>query len=433
LTCCAVVKEHNAALGEKDIVCLGHLKRVFTLLDRLREVGCERDRAGNRRLHFDDYVKLVLLYVWNPAIQSMHDLQQAVGLPRIAKALGVKRFSAGSFSESVRLFDPEQIKPILAELAAQLVPDAKDPRLGQLKHALTLVDGTVLTALTRLAKAAVGVDARYNTVRDGRAVYGWRLHTQLDLQSFFPHRIDRTGARNAGDTRENNVLRRTLQEGRCYVSDGGYADRTLFDEIHAIGSSYVTRVREDSVFEVTQERLLSDQALKAGVVRDALVKLGTETAEPMNHTVRIVAVQVEPHPRQTRRTHNQARKGTRYSDLLVIATDLLDLDAELVALIYRYRYTVELFFGILKQLLGMRHLISQRQQGIDIQVYCALIVCLLIQLISGKKPNKAMRNIVGWYLVGLATPDDLITFINRPDNTGVKLRAKQALWKKLGC
>ena len=427
------MKEHKAALGEKDIVCLGHLKRVFTLLDSLREIGCERDRAGNRQLHFDDYVKLVLLYVWNPAIQSMHDLQQAVGLPRIAKALGVKRFSAGSFSESVRLFDPDQLKPIIAELAAQLVPDAKDPRLGQFKHALTLVDGTVLTALTRLAKAAVGVDARYNTVRDGRAVYGWRLHTQLDLQSFFPHRIDRTGARNAGDTRENNVLRRTLQEGRCYVSDGGYADRTLFDEIHAIGSSYVTRVREDSVFEVTQERLLSDQALKAGVVRDARVKLGTETAEPMNHTVRIVAVQVEPHPRQTRRTHNQAQKGTRYSDLLVIATDLLDLDAELVALIYRYRYTVELFFRILKQLLGMRHLISQRQQGIDIQVYCALIVCLLIQLISGKKPNKAMRNIVGWYLVGLATPDDLMTFINRPDNTGVKLRAKEALWKKLGC
>jgi hypothetical protein len=116
----------------------------------------------------------------------------------------------------------------------------------------------------------------------------------------------------------------------------------------------------------------------------------------------------------------------------VIATDLLGLEAELVALIYRYRYTVELFFRILKQLLGMRHLISEREEGIDIQVYCTLIVCLLIQLISGKKPDKAMRNIVGWYLVGLATTDDLVAFINRPDNTGVKLRAKEALWKKLG-
>lgn len=421
------VKEHGAALAEKDIVCLGHLKRVFALLDDLRGVGRERDRAGNRRLFFDDYVKLVLLYVWNPAIQSMHDLQQAVGLPNVAKALGVKRFSAGSFSESVRLFEPGRLKPIVAELAGALAPQPKDPRLAEFKHALTLVDGTVLTALTRLAKAAVGPAARYNTARDGRAVYGWRLHAQLDLQSFAPHRLDRTGARNAGDTRESHVLRRTLEPGRCYVNDGGYADRTLFDAIHAIGSSYVTRVREDRVFAVTEERPLSDAALVAGVVRDAVVRLGGEGAEPMNHPVRVVAVQVEPHPRRTR------REPRKRSDLIVLCTDLLDLDAELVALIYRYRYTVELFFRVLKQLLGLRHLISQREQGIDVQVYCTLIVCLLIQLISGgKRPNRAMRNIAGWYLSGWATAQDLIAFIDRPDHTGVKLRAKEALWKKLG-
>jgi hypothetical protein len=423
---CTLVKEHKAELSETDIHCLGHLKRAFALLEGLREVGCERDRAGNRQLFFDDYVKLVLLYVWNPAIQSMRDLQEAVGLPNVAKALGIKRFSLGSFSESVRLFDPEQLKPIIAELARDLSPQPRDPRLAQLKHALTLVDGTVLTALSRLARSAVGAEARYNTSRDGRAVYGWRLHTQLDLQTFFPHRIDRTGARNAGDTRENNVLRRTLEAGRCYVNDGGYADRTLFDDIHAIGSSYVTRVRDDSVFEVVKERPLSDEALAAGVVRDAIVKPGGPDASPMNHRVRTIAVQVEPHPRRTR------KDPRRRSDLITLYTDLLDLPAELVALIYLYRYTIELFFRVLKQLLGLRHLIGQREEAIDIQVYCTLIVCLLIQSISGKKPNKAMRNIVGWYLVGLATAQDVAAFINRPDNTGVKLRAKEALWKKLG-
>ena len=115
-----------------------------------------------------------------------------------------------------------------------------------------------------------------------------------------------------------------------------------------------------------------------------------------------------------------------------VKTNLVELPAELVALIYRYRYTIELFFRIFKQLLGLRHLLSQREEGIDIQVYCTVIVCLLIQLISGKKPNKAMRNMVGWYLIGLATEQDLLSFLNRPDNTGVKLRAKEELWKKLG-
>jgi Transposase DDE domain len=413
-------------LTQKDIRCLGHLKRVFTLLEPLHEVGCERDRAGNRELFFDDYVKLVLLYIWNPLLESVHDLQQAAALPNVAKALGVRRFSAGSFSESVRVFDPERLKPILGELAAQLTPYAKDPRLADFQPVLTLVDGTVLTALTRLAKAAVGLEARYNTRRDGKAVYGWRLHTQLDLQTFSPHRIDRTGARNGGDNRENNVLRRTLEAGRCYVADGTYADRSLFDDIADAHSCYVMRAAQNSVFAVVEERLLSQEALDANVVRDAVVNLNGAGTEPPRHAVRRIEVQVEPHPRRTR------RDPKKQSDLIILYTNLLDLPPELVALIYLYRYTVELFFRIFKQLLGMRHLLSQREEGIDIQIICTAIVCVVIQSISGKKPNKAMRNIVGWHLLGLAGEQDVIDFLNKPDNKGVKLRAKEELWKKLG-
>jgi len=82
--------------------------------------------------------------------------------------------------------------------------------------------------------------------------------------------------------------------------------------------------------------------------------------------------------------------------------------------------------------LGLRHLLNQREQGIDIQICCTLIVCVLIQLISGKKPNKAVRNMIGWHLLGLATEQDVVEFLNKPDNTGAKKRAKDELWKKLG-
>lgn len=419
-------------LTDKDVMCLGHLQRAFALLDRLHEVGCERDTAGNRRLHFDEYCKLVLLYIWNPLIESVHDLQQVLSLPKVAKAMGVTRFSAGSFSESVRVFEPEQLKAIITELAGELTPPARDPRLAELKDALTAVDGTVLTALSRLARAACGADARFNTGRDGMAMYGWRLHTQFDLQSFSAYRIDRTGARNAGENREHNVLRAHLEAGRCYVCDGGYADRSLFQDIADADSTYVIRAAENSVFELTEERVLSPEARKAGVVRDALVKLkptpaaaAATTAPKKPHMARRVEVRVEPHPRRT-------RMGTKQTERIILYTNILDLPAEPVALIYRYRYTVELFFRTLKQLLGMRHLISQREEGIDTQVYCTLIVCLLIQLIAGKKPNKAMRNMVGWYLLGLAEAQDVLDFLNKPDNTGVKLRAKDELWKKLG-
>ena len=423
VACSASVMEHGS-LKEKDIVCLGHLRRVFTLLDQLRDVGTERDTAGNRRLFFDGYCKLVLLYIWNPLIGSVRSLREATGLSNVAEALGVGRFSLGSFSEAPRVFDPERLKPVIEELAGQLAPLCEDPRLSGVEHAITLVDSTVLTALGRLAKAAVGNEARYNTARNGKPVYGWRLHTQLDLRTFSPRRIDRTGAKNAQGNRENNVLRRTLEAGRCYVNDGGYADQSLFDDVVDAGSSYVTRIREDSVFTVTEERLLSDEALAAGVVRDAVVTLGGEGGG--RHPVRIVAVQVEPHPRRTRTDPG------KQSDLILLATCLLDLPPELIALIYLYRYTVELFFRTFKQLLGLRHLLSQREEGIDIQVYCTAIVCLLVCLMTGAKPTRSNRDMIGWYLIGLATEQELLNHLNRPDNTGVKKRAKDELWKKLG-
>jgi hypothetical protein len=417
--------EPRTPLEEKDIRCLAHLRRVVSLLPRLHEVGCGRDKAGNRELFFDDYCKLVLLYLWNPLIDSMRTLQEATGLANVAKALGVKRFSLGSFSEAPRLFDPQQLKPIIEELAGQLQPLSQDPRLAELKHTLTLVDSTVLTALTRLAKAACGAQSRCSTSRDGRAMHGWRLHTQLDLATFTPRHIQRTGARNAEENRENNVLRRNLEADRCYVGDGGYADRTLFDDIVNTDSSYVVRMREDSVFQVMQERLLSQEALDASVVRDALVTLGQPDAQPMAHPVRLVVVQVEPHPRRL-------RSGVRNSDVIVLATSLLDLPAELITLIYLYRYTIELFFRVFKQLLGLRHLLSQRQAGIDIQVYCTVIVCLLVCLMTGQRPSKSNVQMVGWYLIGLASDQELIDHLNRPDNTGIKKRAKDELWKKLG-
>jgi hypothetical protein len=144
--------------------------------------------------------------------------------------------------------------------------------------------------------------------------------------------------------------------------------------------------------------------------------------------VRLVAVQVEPHPRRTRRA------GVKPSDPILLATSLTELPAELVAPTYRYRYryTVELFFRTFKQRLGLRHLLSQRANGIDIQVYCTVIVSLLICLVTGTRPDKSNRNMIGWYLIGLASGRELIAHLSRPDNAGVKKRAKEALWKKLG-
>ena len=401
-------------ITEDQLRGLKHFKRLAPLLDRLHEVGADRDRAGNRRLFFDQYCKLVLLYLFNPLISSMRMLQESLQLNKAAQAAGVKRFSLGSFSEAPAVFDPEALKEVIKELAGEIRPLAGDPRLKDLKHLITLADGTILAALPKLASTI------YNQGNNGKPMHGWRLHTHLVLGQPVPELIDRTSAKGAASS-ERRHLRQHLQSDRCYVLDRGYQDAKVFNDIHAAGSSYVVRVRENFNPQVLEERALSAEAIAGGIIGDALV-----SSAPGDHPMRLVEVSGTPHPKRTRKGYRQS-DGTVY-----LLTNMLHEPPELIALIYRYRWTIELFFRVLKQILGCRHLLSQRPEGIDIQIYCAVIAAMLIHLQTGKKPSKAIVFVLGMYLAGIASEEEVLARLNRPDNTGVKLAAKAALWKKLG-
>src|SRR5260221_4481601 len=146
----------ETALKDKDVQGLKYFLRLLPLLERLKNVGCERDTAGNRKLFFDDYVKLVLLYMWNPLIGSMRTLQKAVALPRVLKALGIRRFSACSFSEAPAVFEPELLKGVIEELAGELRPLGTDPRPPDVRRAPTLVAGPVRGGLARSGKPPLG-------------------------------------------------------------------------------------------------------------------------------------------------------------------------------------------------------------------------------------------------------------------------------------
>src|SRR5271154_7158857 len=123
------------------------------LLERLHDVGTRRDTAPNRILHFDHYCMLILLYFFNPIVNSIRGLQQASELNNVQKRLGCSRASLGSLSESVTVFDPEKLKEIIAELGLQLEPLGKDKRLKDVKHTITLVDSTLLSILPHLTEA----------------------------------------------------------------------------------------------------------------------------------------------------------------------------------------------------------------------------------------------------------------------------------------
>ena len=144
--------------------------------------------------------------------------------------------------------------------------------------------------------------------------------------------------------------------------------------------------------------------------------------------MRLVHVEVLVWPRAVR----GQPAGPPEKQVLILATNLLDVPAEIIALIYQYRWSIELFFRFFKQVLGCRHLLSDDPNGVRIQCYCALIACMLLAIWSGKKPNKATWRMVGWFISGLASDEELLAHLNAPDNTGVKLAQREERWRQMG-
>jgi hypothetical protein len=420
--------------SEHDIVAddlrgIKQLRQVAGLLTSLHLAGCDRDKAANRELHFDDYVLLILLYLFNPMIDSMRTLQKVSELPEIQSRLGIKRFSLGSFSESCRVFDPSMLQEVVDQLARNLLPAGRAALFRDLPGKLTLVDSTVIQTLCTVAQAM------FLPLGDGRHTHAWRLHLQLDVDHHVPGAWEITAPKNTGKSDEKSVLRRKLAAGHTYVMDRWYAQFTLWNDIKAAGSSYVCRVRDNSVYDVMEDRPLDQRAIEAGVISDQIVQMGLskKPGERADHPTRLICVKCTPHQKRGKgKRHGVGQTGPTSDGTLRIVTDLLDVPASIIAFLYAYRWTIEVFFRFFKQILGCRHLLSARIEGVRIQVYAAVICCLMLNALTGRKPSKWMVTLMSLYLQGLASDEDVLKELNRPDNTGIKLRAKDELWKKLG-
>ncbi|MBC8146290.1 MAG: transposase, partial [bacterium] len=274
-----------------DLRGFKQLRRVAGLLRHLHGNGCDRDKANNRELHFDDYVLLILLYLFNPMIDSMRSLQKIAELPEIQKRLGIKRFSLGSFSESCRVFDPAMLQQVVDQLSGALRPIDRHDLFKQLPGQLTLVDSTVIDTLCMVAQAM------FLPLADGKHSHAWRLHLQFDVDHHVPGAWEITDPRNTGKSDEKSVLRRTLAAGHTYVMDRWYAQFTLWNDIKRAGSSYVCRVRDNSTYDIIEDRVLDQPAIDAGVISDQIVEIGLskKRSERADHPTRLICVRCEPH------------------------------------------------------------------------------------------------------------------------------------------
>ena len=398
-------KRKRPDITEADIQGLKYFDQLAPLLTRLHDEGCSRDKANNRKLHYDQYCMLLLLYLFNPIVTSLRGIQQASELKKVQRKLGCPRASLGSLSEASSVFDAQSLKEIIAELGDQLQPLAQDKRLRDIQQTITLVDGSLIAALPKI------MEASWRKEDCGSGMVKWRLHTHFELLTGVPTRIDVT-PNGGGPNDERAVLETAIEGDRLYVGDRGYAKFALFNKIVLANSSYVCRLRDNSVWETVEEKYRNDDARIDEIISDEIVTFpkGKASSRP-DHTVRVICIRINPHT--SRGKYRGGSSGVDSDGILRIATNLLDVPAEIIALIYSARWAIEIFFRFFKHILGCRHLLSHDQNGIEIQTYCAIIACMLINLWTGKKPTLRTYEMICFYFCGMADEDELLAHIEK--------------------
>jgi len=258
------------------------------------------------------------------------------------------------------------------------------------------VDGSLFTVAADLAWALHG--RRPN----GKPTDTIRLNLQWAAATGVPEGVCVSGK----GISEPQVLMKALEPGLIYVMDRGYVDFPLLDRIVHACSDFVLRLRSNNYFipadrpHGSAESLpLSDEDRAAGVLSDQIGHLGGLGAQfpPPAGMLREVKILDLNHPDQPLR----------------LLTNMLDVPAHIIGLLYRWRWKIELFFRWLKVHAHFRHLTSHSKNGVTSGFYIAVIGVLLIYLHTQRPMSKYAYAMLSLVASGQATLQDITPILER--------------------
>ena len=148
------------------------------------------------------------------------------------------------------------------------------------------------------------------------------------------------------------------EEGALHVFDRGYYDYKKFHELTRKGIRFVTRLKENAVYRVVEERPITPES---EIKREAIIFLGN-----MKSPLRLIEV-VDSTGVPIRLVVNDA-----------------NLSAEEVSEVYRKRWQIELFFKWMKQHTVLKHCFSKSYNGVHNQIYLAMITFCLTLIMHQK-------------------------------------------------
>lgn len=313
---------------------------------------------GNRVLHYRHVVVAHLIAFFNPVIESLRVVENVFEQPRARRLFKLPAVRRSTLSDAQCVFDPTLLQPIVDDLVRRLGPTPRDARLDDLTRRVVAVDATFFEVAGRIAWALP------HNPTSGRGSVQMCFH--FDVLDGVPVGFTLLD----GNAHEGPELARNIRSNTLYLLDRAYQSYDCLDKIVATDSDFVVRLRRSANFTIRDQRPLTAADRLAGVQHDWVVTPATRR-NAFSVPVRLIEICVpgEAHP-------------------VRLLTNRLDLPAELIALLYRHRWQIELFFRWLKCVVKQQHFMSESAAGITIQLYVALIGTLLISLEIGTRPNK---------------------------------------------
>ena len=299
---------------------------------------------GNRDLQmtFEDQLNSLIYYHLEEHTSAQHLLQvlkeDDFARNHIAPKEGIEK---SSFSEAINTRGLQQLfevfELLVAEAQSVLPKGYKD--LGD----LTLIDGSLIDATLSMYWA---------DYRDGAKKA--KAHIGFDLNHSIPRKIFLTDGK--GD--ERPFVAQIILPGQTGVMDRYYQCHKNFDQWQQEGKHFVCRIRAN-----TKKKVIKAHEVKADsiVFYDAIVLLGTPGVNQTEKELRLVGYRVD---------------NVNYW----VATDRYDLTAEQIAMIYKLRWNIEIFFAWWKRHLKVYHLIARSRYGLMVQMLGGLITYILLAI-----------------------------------------------------
>ena len=190
---------------------------------------------------------------------------------------------------------------------------------------------------------------------------GVKLHELYDVKTDVPAFSIVTDA-SLHDSKVMNLI--PYEKDSFYIFDRAYMVTEMLYLIHKAKAFFVVREKHKMVFKVVKDKSYNNPG--TGVMADQIIRFtGNKTKKN--------------YPEELRRVVFYDKEGNR---TFVFYTNNIDVMAEEVALLYKFRWSCELFFKWLKQHLRVKEFYGTSENAVKIQIYAAIIAYCLVAIVQ---------------------------------------------------